>query len=536
MLCLRPRVATADFFKTMPLDIASQSQTSLSLSTIDRAIKYRGHISLVIGLPFLKFPCSDCSRTTFKQLERGLIRTLKQHPYLAGSLHFSEQGEIQNCIYDPDARLTDLGAVFQTASRPDLDWDSITRNGIPPDQMLPEWFSPCKLHHDNIRPLLVKATIIQAGLIIGICVSHSLADGTGVSNLMDCFATNVQIAFPPRPFFVRPFQFIYNWIRPSQPRCEHWYTSSNYTLSSLQNAAALELGEDPADRTKVINIKEMESRLRHNGLPTYQLVAGYKEPSTRASSCIFSFAPDRIKAIMMACRPHLNTEVTPFIILASLIWAATVKARVGISPHWDTKGQSMYCFTTEIRQALGLPSTYVGNAYTFSYAEHQVLQLCECDLSELMNDSASHTKSAKLVAELSQKLYAAALFTRARALEIVVAMSKAPQHSIGPGVDLTRGYNVYTNSWLALGSDANFAEKVAGTHSNKPSFIRKLGPSSNTVAGYNIILPRKGKGKIQGTGDFVPFEVLIGLEEEHMARLCDPGSGWMKLVVSSKRK
>ncbi|CAI6341061.1 unnamed protein product [Periconia digitata] len=124
-----------------------------------------------------------------QDLKDGLAATIDEMPFLAAQVVPSDEarGSVQMEISE------DSGVWFYTQNIPELNYSTLSHRGFPPSclsvvDLIPE----PRMYDWNCSPVLVmQATFISGGLLLGVSLHHSVVGGRGVSVFANALSKNV---------------------------------------------------------------------------------------------------------------------------------------------------------------------------------------------------------------------------------------------------------------------------------------------------------------------------------------------------------
>jgi hypothetical protein len=167
---------------------------------------------------FLIFPFPDVTQidNAVKALANGLQVTLKNFPFLAGTLRLSDSKSgklsLKYPAETPDVLSSGLLRAKVLPKFPHT-YEQLKRDGMPPSAITSELFCPEELHNYSGIPydgegivdfvkseapaMRVQAFFIDGGLVLGIYTHHTVMDFSGMNKFWEHYAYNVRALAVP---------------------------------------------------------------------------------------------------------------------------------------------------------------------------------------------------------------------------------------------------------------------------------------------------------------------------------------------------
>jgi hypothetical protein len=480
---------------------------NLDLTILDHTI-LRVYVRQLLIFPF---PNTSHESDAIATLRAGLLATLRQYPFLAGTLEQTVPLGGAMIVRYPDK--VDSGTVSQVLSVNRLesfgiDYNTLCNEGIPPSRLPSDVLCPLALRlHPGLddpfaeglttfiktRPIPVfaaQANFIPEGLILSAYTHHSIVDGTGIARLYQTWSGNTR----------------------SYERQEQALIQTNDIDPNIARRAFDSL----ALNAPIMDLPEF--RYPGDPVPNPPLRNGpYK-----LNAKIFVFSASAIDKLANSLSSITQERISSFTALTALIWCQVTNAR---KTALIEKGIQMTTVGTAIdhRKRVGslLPNDYIGNAASGLTVS---LPLSAIPSTGIMDDK--HIAPVALAISNGLSMIDLDWF-RAR----LSHMSKQPNPSkLVLNMDTCNGPDIFITSWMHIGADDVWA--IPGTALQdeggwgcKPTAIRK--PKCANEGGMQILPRQKETGK--------PFEVLVCLEEGEMERTVQSlqEGKWVERVVNA---
>ena len=317
----------------------------------------RNHVRIILCFP-LDLLVDD--HDVVAVLEDGLAKTLNQLPFLSGvvqSKQDSKRNEIEIVYNDHDP----ISFVVNHVEDKLPPYDYLTRQKIPMSYLKDELVSPFGHVPDatkDLSVLAVQANFIHGGLLLCLCLHHSVMDGTAFGTLINIFANNCAGA-----------------------------------LESDADVAIADLDRSPLFRglpeDVTVNVKDFpDYALSDPKLSTQRDMTDPGIPPM--TSRIFYFTKSNLAALKAAASPADPDEwVSTNDAMCALIWSCITRAR---SPRLDHDVQSHLCVPVNCRPRIKppMPPTYLGNLSIDSISRASV----GCLLSDPLSIFSSRVRSS----------------------------------------------------------------------------------------------------------------------------------------------
>lgn len=518
------------------------------LSIVDQTLS-RHYVRVCLCFPFSS--AGDVSAATI-QIKSGLLTTLRQFPYLAGTvrttqaqptdgsvtLSFSDQVED---VHEP------LFVVKMQLSLEDPCYDDLVQTGIPPAAIPRSRFGALP-DHPNLEdpsPVLgVCVSFIRGGLVLTLYSQHSVIDGRGLGYFIEELAANVRASDEA--------QDTYTWSDCNLLLCppdglRRYLHMRDVRAKEKSILHGLEKDDEARDQINTY-ATDISPRLANAVCPEFQSsnvipppLSSAPQAIPKANVFVFNAAALRQLRDSVARFWHSaddpgrfpRTEkvpVFPNIIistwdaLASLIWIHVTRSR--FSEDESRNLMTRFGFTIDCRKRLSfaLPDRFMGNAALYTYAEFPMSEF---------------TKPGSLPFELFARVALHIRFTNMHFTKTAVddrLAYFAKQRLLQPpgnAINSTFGPDVFMTSWQDMGGSANFgiqgtldqpAHSLRSYEPGMPTFIRK--PGCVPTDGGIILLPRR---KLSNQPDDAPFEVVVQLRNGNMDRLIKD-AGFMSYI------
>jgi hypothetical protein len=193
-------------------NVCGMASKELHLSVVDQ------NTVRVYTQLFLIFPFPDRTQvdSAIKALASGLQITLKNFPFLAGTLQLadSKSGKLllKYPAETPEVLSSGLLKAKVLRQFPHT-YEQLKRDGMPPSAITSEVFCPEELHNFSGIPydgegivdftkseapaMRVQAYFIDGGLVLGIYTHHSVMDFSGMNKFWEHYACNVRALAVP---------------------------------------------------------------------------------------------------------------------------------------------------------------------------------------------------------------------------------------------------------------------------------------------------------------------------------------------------
>ncbi|KAJ8118140.1 hypothetical protein OPT61_g822 [Boeremia exigua] len=485
----------------------------LELSRLDQTV-LRVYVRHLLIFPFADATSSN-KRDAQVALTTGLLATLRQFPFLAGTVEVGDPETGVLAVRYPSSIDLELAARMLTVNDLNLDsleYSSLCADGVPPSRLPADVLCPFALiSHPGIddqhaevltsfakrKPIPIFAAqmnFIAGGLILSAFTHHSVVDGTGIAKIYEVWSGNT-----------RNYGYGTNdEVRiPAQVQAVD-LNNARHALDSLAESA-------------------QEMRLPEFRYPGAPVNPPLRSSPYKLSAKLLVFSALTMTQLAASLSSLTSERVSIFTALCTLVWCQVTNARRDAIVK---KGidKTTLGIATDSRKRVGsvLPADYIGNC-----ANGMVVSVPLSSIPTTENMDAGHIAPVALA--LSNALKEVNLdWFRARLLEL----SKREISSKWVlNLDTQNGPDIFITSWQHIGADDLWA--IPGTSKTedgkqwlcKPTAIRK---PHNLWEGGMQILPRQ-------KGDQAPFEIPLCLEEGEMERVLKGlrDGKWVERVIDA---
>lgn len=449
------------------------SWKSIPLTPLDE-IMARGYHSLVLCF---ELPPESESALVLKSLKKGLDRTVRALPFLAGEVTLRKGGEengkleirrrLQPLVELKTKDLTKSGSGWNTSFR-----DLCERN-IPVSFLEGRFFSPIHAQPEPNKParvMMVQATLIEGGMLLVACFHHSAMDGAGAASVLT-----------------------------------HWARFCELNVATVVDVGKVEtttIAKEIVDRQPLMRSPSMTQSKEH---PEYRLRAS-KTPSVgtlplsppNMKLSIFHLPPESLRELK-ACVPQDKDQWTSTNdALSALLWSSITRARYP-EPTLANRSDNAQGFHSKLfiavngrsRLSQPLPDDYIGN-----------MTLSAITSSPLSEVSARPPDLEAIAIRIRHSI---TVIDEEYIRSAIALIDATPDvRDIEQNADYHCSRDLLITSWAAqplLRTD--WGPMLGGA----PRYIRIL---KSEFDGICIVLPRLEDGGL---------EVVVGLEQAQMARL-----------------
>lgn len=534
----------------LPTKLLSPTTQTTQLSMADETTYYCSTLDS-IWPPIIQkwvfgFPCHESKKAEVSTtLFAGLVSTLRQRPYLSGRITAEESikagprtGRLkitytnggEQCFYEEKAR--QVLSVEDLSDKPELwsySYDDLRALGMQPGALGGKQLWPQGGNERLASAVFaVKANIISGGLLLCVCLHHAFTDGAGAPIILGDWAENCSkyqnhrqdnTAFSSAASS-RPLPALFSDTPSPQP----------LVLPS-------ELADDKAPRPgpEVDRLASRASLWKDLGLiqPALQGVPAPKPSGAWPTSAVRAPDPETIvSAIFFASEAAISSlkadlssasRISSIDATLALLWRCIIRARLPDLPQpVKPSPVSRLRVPTNVRQTLGLPAQYLGNAFLNSVTELPL------DLLLSSSEPAKHNIAPRIRTS----------FLAARdpgGARDAIALSFAIPQLLGPergrraqqaifaaGADggPPNGLDLVVSSWRDMDMYRHRWGPVFGMSQEMPEFV--LPPvGSSYLPGLCGILPRRfhSKGEGASASSTSDVEVIVSLPGKQMERL-----------------
>lgn len=431
-----------------------------------------------------------------RALRKGLARTISQIPFLSGSVEYGEHRNMVSVVYEESKEVM-LRVAHLHHEMPE--YDELCEDKIPLSALkehllspLPNFINPKK----KSQPIFsIQANLLKGGLILCVCVHHSVMDGVGQGLLMTALAANCTLASDPSNKIAGKLASQFNYIKDeissrgrlfADIRKEDGPQGHDYQEYHIP---------DPSTVSPIDNIAVAPCTAR-----------------------LFSFSDNRLKELKRAIMENIPVSNSDRTIstndaFGALAWHCITLARIRAG-KLTADQTSKLVIPIDCRnhlQSYGLPKPYLGNA-------------CICLVPSLPVEKIVNSDT-----------------TGCRPLASLAPLSQLMRSTI---TNLSKAYI------LGLGYHANTFSGDINTM--KPRMQSYLGPDITYVSWADFKLHNLNFGSVLGTMDYfrcpyraldgvvkvlprgkgADWEVVVEMEIDVMDELLREDGEWMKWVQS----
>ncbi|KAG9186365.1 trichothecene 3-O-acetyltransferase [Alternaria panax] len=491
---------------------------SFHLSCLDQNV-VRVYIQTLCIFPF---PDLNDAEMAIQALSAGLRLTLNKFPFLAGTLTLADRKAGKLTLnYPTEITSEQLNRVFRSKQIPHHETDfphtyeQLKRDGMPPSALRSAMFVPEDLANyagiprdgegkvdfdkSDAPAMRTQAFFIPGGLVLSMYMHHSVFDFSGVNLFWQTFSENV------------------SKISKQQLFEEHKIidTGSVADKQSLLRKAVDEQITPPQTKGS--------ADCYCDGPPQY-LQTLPKE--TKCTQRLFVVPVSRVREYREVLRSHFpeNTPPTMCNVLAALVWTHVTRARASRLTKYGLAETSIGIATDlRRRQHPPVPADYMGNMALFSQGTMNISDLAS-------EDRVTKSTIVNVIKTIKSTILDVDDEWVNRHLTFFKSIEEITDTEVA--LALTFGSDIYISSWLNFGADLSWG--IPGTDLGKdslagrPEFIRRsYGPGD----GGMIFLPRRRQ---LANEQEAPFEILVRLAEEDMARVLNEEGGlncWADAVI-----
>ena len=486
----------------------------LHLTCLDQTV-LRMYIRHLLVFPF---PDPSYAEAAVNALRVGFTAVLADFPFLAGTILPSDSESRRITLKYPENVTSDLvsqilSISFDQAKNPNLDYESLGREGMPPLKLPGDLFCP-ELVRDHpglddrfaegitrfkkglsIPVFAAQANFIPGGLIVSVYAHHSAMDGNGLGQVYQIWSDHVRshIRREQTPNLVAPSA---QSISTAQDNA----TDPSYSRRTLDALAKC--------FPSTTNLREVRTP---GTTPTVLRNARYN-----LKAKIFVFKASKITSLSAQLSSKTNTHISIFTTLSALLWTHITRARSAVLAGKGIQKTELG-IAFDHRKNLGSPftRTFFGNCATGVTVPLPVSNL-------IPSGPLRAEDLASIAVDIAQSLSAVNLkWLQAR----LSYFSQTPNPSaLSLNLDLVNGPDLFITSWLHMGADCDWG--IPGTgNDGYPIAIRKPMCANE---GSIVLLPRQKDG---GQG----FEALVCLEQGEMeAAGRSLGEGmWLERIIDA---
>ena len=495
--------------------MTSATSHSVFLSPLDQYMP-----NLYSGL-FLVFPAHDPAGA-IDDLKAGLQIVNERLPYIKGRVFATEGNNAEGrCGLAVEWSAADANIELETACAAGLGAEGVVLPGMSYEKLkhqnaplhyfpaclspLPAWnHLKSDAGYDSDTPVFAaNYTLLDGGVVVGLCVHHALMDGTGIAEFIrfwaDCTRCRGVLGMPA----------------PDPDELLH-----RDRLLRLATCPARDWKED---ETRPRNLSLGKLLARH---PEFVLLSDLMAtagppappPSPMGSSRVFTFDGSKLDAIKTSLRPERITTNT---VLCALIWSCITRARTARRAGGLGALSSKLCFTINGRTRLHggalIDPPFLGNVVLYGLAEVAVEELEHVGLAchAFAGSGFDIALSADCVSPLvpvAKKIGGVVdLVTPEYVANVVELLDQAlaARDTIVPRCDSFHAADIIMTSWANM----DLYQSDFGAVVGKPEFVRV--PEMETD-GFVIVLPRKrtAEGHVENG-----IEVVVAMHPEDIVAL-----------------
>jgi BAHD acyltransferase len=484
-----------------------ESESSiLELSRLDQTV-LRVYVRQLLIFPF---PDPNLRKDAQIVLAAGLLATLRQFPFLAGTVEVADPETGLLKVQYPNNVDEESVRQILTTNELDLeilDYETLREAGFPPSSLPADTLCPTILiSHPGIddqyaevlttfskgQPIPIFASqlnSIRGGLILSAYIHHSVVDGTGIAKIYQVWSNNTR-------------NFHAGSSLPDQANPSSLNRARHALDTLADGATAMELPE-----------------FRNPNAPP---TAPLRTSPYPLSAKLLIFSYQKISSLATSLTHMTKTRISPFTAICALVWTHVTRARRAalLAAGIETTALGI---AIDHRKRVGalLPDDYLGNC-----ANGMIVRL----------PLASIPATGKMAIENAALALSGALgevdldWFCARLLEL---SKREVSTKWILNLDTQNGPDIFITSWQHIGADEEWG--IPGTMragegegegwACKPAAIRK---PHNLWEGGMQILPRK-------RGEEAPFEIPLCLEEGEMGRVLEglEEEKWVERVVEA---
>ena len=276
------------------------------------------------------FPCDESRReVTLQVLQQGYTKLLRSWPYLGGDIvrdHFSALRPGQVTLVLPEtAPDTEIPVV--DLSDPSSGWThsyaEVLEAGLPPSWLNAALFAPYAAGVlTTTKPFKVQVNWIPGGCLLTTCFSHAVVDGTGIANVVQCWARlcrEIQGVSEVNGAIVRKISAVKPYSSISVPAAGH-VPAPDKSFDALKTRPEL---------WKLLGLDSEENLTPRPGGPSTPTLIPTSSPSVKGMrTVVYSFsrlASARLKADATPLQE--DRWISTNDALTALIWRSVMRAR-----------------------------------------------------------------------------------------------------------------------------------------------------------------------------------------------------------------
>lgn len=448
----------------------------------------------------------------FATLQDGLRQTLKQHPWLSGTVHLQSsdtsgwrpgQLEVRHDQGHED-QLYDLPQLRFKQLETDLTYEDLEETGFPLDTFADDeliWvplFEPIDAQHSP-TVLAAQANFLPGGCIITLSLNHTVCDGTAVLDIWKLWAANCHALNGGPPAEV-----------PGPASADRALIDSIWQREGSGRAIS-DLGPEV---WKMVDLDPPDLTAQQEKTP----VSGV-EPSVQAAqmqAAIFYVSKSQFAELRQSCidgaKSALSSSLSGMDALCALIWRSLAKAHRLAAIQSGRTAAELDTSEAQLHMALdgrpnfshAMPAPYLGNL--------TLINQCRRTLASLAADETTLGHVALDIRAVADSATHEALLDAYAIARSVEDLSVLPH-----GRGLAAFDNVISSLIMYPLEDLRFG----GQHwvnGGKPHAIRPLMGQWNASGRICFVLPRKKNGGVEFVLNALPDEMALVLRDVDFSR------------------
>jgi hypothetical protein len=454
------------------------AQHSYLLSPLDQLVP------VTYNRVILTFTTKVDQTAAIDTLRSSLEATCSQLPYLKGRVNAQQGGRLAISWSEQDAtpHFQEIGRPSDIPSYVQLKQDFLPLHHLPESLCPVAGVVAASFPDGNAPAIAASYTCFEGGLLVCLCVHHSVMDGTGTGQLISLWGKHASGVFHEQPIPLPD---------PDEPR---------HRLDRLK--AAMSLGD------KDLGFESL--RKLH---PEYtDVLLTQVPPNSPCTSKIFTFTVQKLKIAATECKTSVNN------ILCAIIWSCISTVR---SIRWQKEANTSNDDILHTKSKLGMALNgrarigqsfadaarrpYIGNVSLYCVTSFDLELLTQLGHSASLGAQwAISDTFASIVQAISTSI---TRIDRNFISEVITLAEQAPNmQSLLPGWNFFNGPDLTITSWANLDTyTVDFGPEL-GT----PDFVRV---PHLQIDGLNIVLPRRRNSVSES------IEVVVILRDDDMAEL-----------------
>lgn len=459
--------------------------------------------------------------TAFASLQDGLRRTLKQHPWLNGTVHLQSSDQPGWRPGQLEVRYHQLGEEGDEEHLPqfrfkqldtDLTYEDLEDTGFPLDTFADDeliWvslFAP--IDADNSPTVLAaQANFLPGGCLLTLCLNHTVCDGTAVLDVWKLWAANCYALQGGSPAEV-----------PGPESADRALIDDIWKREGSGRAVS-DLG---LEVWKMVDLKPpqlgaaKESKLEGE----VKLPASSAAQPPRLQAAMFYVSKSRFSELRQQCIDGATSELSSGLsgmdALCALIWRSLAKAyRLAAIQSGRVAGEDVAALDVlgaQLHMALdgrpnfsnAIPAPYLGNL--------TLINQCHRTLASLTADSTSLGHVAVDIRAVADSATHEALLDAYAVARGVEDLSSLPH-----GRGLAAFDNVISSLLMYPLDDLQF-DGQHWVNGGRPQAIRPLMEQWNSSGRICFVLPRKRNGSVEFVLNASPDEMALLIRDVDFSR------------------